>query len=135
MIIYNDSECVKYLITTYVNDHRRHFIKCYINKMLHFETTIIFRNESGHAILKRQLRSSFGNLKTMIDDIVLLLNNEMHNYFIVFEKVKFRYFIKFRQKIFSRLIVHVIFYVIRKIAIQYDLLTARFTVVDLCTNV
>ena len=135
MIIYNDSECVKYLITTYVNDHRRHFIKCYINKMLHFETTTIFRNEGDHAIFKRQLESSSEDLKTMIDDIVLLLNNEMHKYFIVFEKAKFRYFIKFRQNFFSRLIVHVIFYVVRRIATQYDLLIARFTIVSSCTNV
>ena len=135
MITYSDSGCVEYLATTYVNDHRRHFIKCYINKVLHFETTTTSRGEGGHAVLKRQLGSSSGDLKTMIDGIVLLLNNEMHNYLIAFEEAKSRYPIELRQKVFSRLAAHVTPYAIRRIATQYDLLTARPTVVGPCTNV
>ena len=135
MIIYNSSECVKYLIIIYVNDYRHHFIKCYINKVLHFETTTTSRNESGHAVLKRQIGFSSEDLKTMIDEIVLLLINELHNYIIVFEEIKSRYLLDFRKKVFNQLTAHVTPYAIRRILIQYDILTERATVLNSCTKI
>jgi hypothetical protein len=50
--------------------------------MLHFEIIIISRDEDDHAVLKRQLESSFEDMKTMINDINLLLMNEYHNYLL-----------------------------------------------------
>ena len=135
MITYNSFKCVKYLIIIYVNDFRQNFVKCYINQMLHFETIIIFRNKNNHAVLKRQLKLSKKNLKTMIDDIMLLFINELHNHLIKFEKIKFRYFINFRKRIFHQITAHVIFYVIRRIFFQYDLLIKRSTILNFCINV
>ena len=130
MIIYNSSECVKYLTIIYVNDYRHHFIKCYINKVLHFETTTTSRDENDHAVLKRQIEFSSENFKTVIDGIVLLLTNELHNYIIVFEEAKSRYPLNFRKKVFNQLAAHVTPYAIRRIFIQYDILTERTTMLS-----
>ena len=47
--------------------------------MLHFETIIIFRNEKRHAALKKQFENFIENLKTVIDDIALILMNNYQN--------------------------------------------------------
>lgn len=66
--------------------------------MLHFETATIFRNENDHSALKRQLKSIIKNFKIVIDEIAFLLNNKLHNYFIVFDEAKSCYFMKFCKK-------------------------------------
>jgi hypothetical protein len=71
---------VKYLIDTYIRDHRRRFVKTYINQVLHFETTMSSRSEIEHSQLKRYLRASTDDLKTMIDSISLMLKNQIHNH-------------------------------------------------------
>jgi hypothetical protein len=73
---------VKYLIAIYIRDHRRRFVKTYINQMLHFETTMSFRNEIEHVQLKRHLKTSTDDFKTMIDNINLMLKNQIHNHLI-----------------------------------------------------
>lgn len=47
-----NADLIEYLITTYIS-FRHRFIKCYINRLLHFETTTTSRGESGHATLKK----------------------------------------------------------------------------------
>jgi hypothetical protein len=42
-------ECVDYLIFIYIN-HRRHFAKYYINKILHFDTISTSRDEKKHSV-------------------------------------------------------------------------------------
>jgi hypothetical protein len=71
--------------------------------VLHFDTTMTSRDESEHAVLKRQLRSSIDDLKTMMNEINLLLINEHHNYLIEMKKTKMRYFIELRKFIFDQL--------------------------------
>ncbi len=66
---------MKYLTAIYIRDHRRRFVKMYINQMLHFETTMSFRNEIEHAQFKRHLKASIDDLKTMINNINLILKN------------------------------------------------------------
>jgi hypothetical protein len=52
------------------------------------------RDESEHAVLKRRLKSSMSDLKTMMNDINLMLVNEHHNYLIEMKKTKMRYSIE-----------------------------------------
>jgi hypothetical protein len=61
------------------------------------------RDESEHAVLKRQLKSSIDDLKTMMNEINLLLINEHHNYLIEMKEAKMRYFIELRKFIFDQL--------------------------------
>jgi hypothetical protein len=127
--------CVEYLKFIYMTKFRRHFVKCFINKILHFEITTISRDEDSHAMLKRQLRSFFEDLKTMINDINLLLMNEYHNYLLKLKDKKTRYSLNLRKKIYQRLCAHITHYALRKIFHQYDLLMNRSTTFQACINV
>jgi hypothetical protein len=126
--------CIKYLIFIYIAKFRRHFVKCYINKVLHFEIIIISRDEDDHVVLKRQLESSFEDLKTMINAINLLLMNEYQNYLLRLKEQKIRYSLDLRKKIYQQLFAYITHHVLRKISHQYDLLTERSTALNACIN-
>ncbi len=134
---YNSShdECVKYLYDTYLRNYRRRFVKCYTNQVLHFDTTMTSRDENAHAVLKRQLRSSIDDLKTVIDDINLLLINEQHNYLIDINEARLRYSIELRKSIFNQLTSFVTSIALWKILSQYKKLTERFTVISACIKI
>jgi hypothetical protein len=126
---------VKYLRFIYIFEYRFRFVKCYTNEVLHFNTTITSRDESDHFTLKKRLSFSIEDLKTMMNDIDLLLKNELHNYHLALEKAKIRFFMSFRKSIFQNLIAYVIFHVLKMILEQYNLLTERSTIFSRCTNV
>jgi hypothetical protein len=71
--------------------------------MLHFDTTMTSRDERAHAVLKKQLETSTRNLKTMMNDINLLLINEQHNYLIDLADARMRYSTELRKSIFQQL--------------------------------
>ncbi len=91
---------VKYWIAIYIQDHRRHFVKTYINQMLHFETTMSFRNKIEHAHFKRHLKASIDDFKTMIDNINLMFKNQIHNHLIAWNENKIRFSIECQKLIF-----------------------------------
>lgn len=93
-------ECEKYLTFIYIINHRQRFVKCYTNKLLHFETTMTLREEDAHVVLKHQLKTSTENLKVVINEINLLLINQYHNHLIVFAETKSRFLIDFRKSVF-----------------------------------
>jgi hypothetical protein len=114
---------------------RQRFIKCYTNEVLHFETTITSRDESEHATLKRQLRSSNDDFKVVIDEIILLLTNELHNHLIIINSTKDRYLINLRKSVFQRLTSHVTSHALRKVLLQYNLLVEQSIAIRACINV
>jgi hypothetical protein len=128
-------ECVKYLLITYITNYRQRFVKCYNNKMLHFDITVSSRDERKHAVLKRHLDSSIDDLKTMIDEINFLLMNEYHNYLLKFEEAKMRLSMKLNKSIYQRLIAHVTSHVLKMIDKQYKLLINQSIALSFCTNV
>jgi hypothetical protein len=103
--------------------------------MLHFDITVSSRDEREHAVLKRQLDSSIDDLKTMINEINLLLMNEYHNYLLKFEEAKMRLSMKFNKSIYQRLIAHVTSHVLKMIDEQYKLLINQSIAFSSCTNV
>jgi hypothetical protein len=96
-------KCINYLYDIYIRDFRRRFIKCYTNQVLHFDTTVTSRGERAHAVLKRQLESSTNDLKTVVDNINLLLINEQKNYEIDIAEARMRYSIELRRSVFDQL--------------------------------
>ncbi len=128
-------ECIDYLYDTYIRDYRRRFVKCYTNQVLHFDTTMTSRDESEHAVLKRQLRSSIDDLKTMMNEINLLLINEHHNYLIEMKKTKMRYFIELRKFIFDQLTSFVTSTALWKILSQYKRLIECLTIISACIRI
>ena len=93
---YNVYEVMKYLIFIYII-HATKFVKCFINRVLHFNTTITFRKKNDHAVLKKKLKSFIENFKTIINNVVLLLINEYENYRLNLNETKNRYFLNFNQ--------------------------------------
>jgi hypothetical protein len=65
--------------------YRRRFIKCYTNQVLYFDTTMTSRDEDSHAVLKQQLNKFTDDLKTIVNDINLMLINELQNYRIALD--------------------------------------------------
>ncbi len=114
-------KCVNYLIFIHIN-HRRHFAKCYINRILHFDTTSTSRDEKEHFVLKRRLEFSTNDLKTMINVINLLLINKYSIYLMKIENDKIRLSMKLNKFIFQNLIAHIITSVLKRIMYQCKLL-------------
>ena len=123
------------MLSIYITNYRQRFVRCYTNRLLHFETITTSRNETGHAALKRQLKSSIENLKTMIDDINLMLMNEYQNHLIKFNEIRIKLFMKFRKSIFQHFVVYVISTVLRKMIPQYELLIEQSTILLFCIDV
>jgi hypothetical protein len=113
------SECIEYLLNTYITHYRRRFVRFFINQILHFDTIVTSKEEKTHAILKRNLMTSTDDLKTMIENLDLLLINQRHNYVMNFENVKMRFSMKCRLDIFRNISAYVISNALRKILNEY----------------
>ena len=130
---YRSNDVVEYLDITYIT-HAHRFVKCFTNRVLHFDTTSTSRGEGAHAMLKRHLGTSSGDLKTVVDAISLLLTNEYHDYQIKLNEDKIRYPLELRKPIFQQLSPYVSTEAIRRINTQYQLLTDQPTALPSCTN-
>lgn len=126
-------QCVEYLTMTYL-PHRHRFVRCFTNRVLHFDTTVTSRAEGGHAVLKRQLGSSNGDLKTVVDAISLLLYNQLHDHIIAVEEAKTRFPLRLRKPIFLQLAAYISHYALRKISEQYSLVVDSPTALTPCTH-
>lgn len=106
-------ESMEYLYETYIKDFCRRFVKCYTNKVLHFNTTVTFCGESIYAILKRQLGTSTSDFKRVVDGIDLLLTNEIHNHSLAIAAAQIQYSTKLRLPIFQQLAAFVTLYALK----------------------
>jgi hypothetical protein len=93
------------------------------------------RDEDSHAVLKQQLGKSTEDLKTVVNDIDLMLINELQNYRIALDDDRMRYSMKLRKPVFEQLAFFVSTNVLRKILSQYKLMIERFTVLPACIKV
>ncbi len=125
---------MKYLIIIYIA-HAKHCVKCFINRVLHFDITTTSRDENSNAMLKRQLNTSTEDLKTVMNDINLLLINEHHNHILKLKDDKMRFSMKLRKSIFQLIFSYITTSIIRRIAAQNQLLTKKSTILAACTHV
>ncbi|KAI0994603.1 hypothetical protein K3495_g13578 [Podosphaera aphanis] len=70
-------QIIKYVQQTWLIPWRHYFVKCYTNKLLHIDTTTTQRAESAHRALKTQLGFLAGDLRTVVNSIELLLENQL----------------------------------------------------------
>ncbi len=149
------SECIEYLWKTYILHYRRRFVKCFIDKIMHFGIIVTSREEDAHAMLKRNLITSIDDLKIVMNNLNLLLINQRHDYLIEFENAKIRYslqcridlfqtfLIKFenvkiryslqcRIDLFQNIFAFVTSYALRKILNQYKRLIDESTILSAC---
>ena len=125
---------VQYLLETWIRPYKRKFIKCYTDQILHFNNNATSRSEGGHAVLKRNLGFSIGDLKEVVDCIDLMLLNQRNDYIIAFEEAKMRLAHDLRLPIFRDLHAKVTPFALRRILPQWRLLTSNATVLPRCTN-
>lgn len=83
-------DVVGYLEDTWIRPFVRKIVRCYTNKILHFKTTITSRSEGAHRVLKHNLGFSTGDLKTVVDNIEILLMNQRKEYKIKIDEAKMR---------------------------------------------
>ena len=124
---------MEYLAIIYIT-HASKFVKCFTNRVLHFNTTTTSRNEGEHATLKKHLGTSTGDLKTVVDGIELLLNNQYHNHKLNLDQAKMRYPFELNKPVFREIRAYVTPHAIRKIDAQYELLVDLTTAVPACTG-
>ena len=112
--------------------YKRRFVKCFIDQMLHFDTTSTSKGEGAHAVLKKNLIISTENLKTVIENLNLMLINQRHDYLIAAKKAKIRYSMNLKIDAFRNLIAFVISYALKKILEEYKRLIDQFTIFFVC---
>jgi HJR/Mrr/RecB family endonuclease len=110
--------------------YRRRFIKCYTNQVLHFDITMTSRDKDFSCRLKQQLSKFIDDLKTIMNDINLMLINELQNYRIALDDDRMHYLMKLRKPVFEQLVFFVITIALRKILSQYKLMIERFMLKD-----
>ena len=112
-------EQVTYLERTWLCPYKQKFIKYYTNQVLHFGNVITSRVERSHSTLKRQLGFSTGDLKTVVDNIDLLLKNQLQEYQIGIDEAKSRVPYHLRIPIFQDVIASISPFALRQILKQY----------------
>lgn len=85
-----DPEIYQYLNKVWVGPYKRKFIKCWTDQITHFNNTATSRSESGHAVLKRELKFSTGDLETVVKNIENLLSRQRRGYLDALGKAKTR---------------------------------------------
>ena len=130
-----ESQLCSYLLNEWLEPHKEKFITCYINKFLHFRNNATSRSEGGHRTLKRNLKFSTGDLKTVVDAIELLLTNQRHDYLNAFEIAKTRLSLKLRVPILRELTPYVTPFALRLVLQQYKKIVSLQECLSACINV
>lgn len=120
-------EVIQYLKETWIGPYKPKFVKHCTDKILHFGNTATSRGEGNHAVLKRNLGFSTGDLKEVVDSIELLLINERNNYLIAYDTAKQRLATELQIPIFRDVHAQVTPFVLRKILPQWKLLASKST--------
>jgi hypothetical protein len=81
--------------------HKEKIIKAWTNKILHYGTTVTSRAEGFQSYLKCHLPNSIGNLKDVVDQLVLLLRNRNIEHQAEIEKMKTHCWHQHLQPIFT----------------------------------
>jgi hypothetical protein len=127
------SDCMDYPNETYIRRYKTRFVRFYINKKWHFGTTVTSREEGAHAVLKRSLVLSTGDLKIVVDSLDLQLKNQRYDYLIAFE-AKMRFPMKLKIDIFRDIQSFVTSIALRMIFKEFKRLTIQPTALSACIN-
>ncbi len=72
-------KCIDYLYDTYIKDYRQRFIKCYINKVLHFDITMTSRDEKKHVLRHNMQETSIYLSRKIISSHFVFCRCASHN--------------------------------------------------------
>ena len=125
---------VQYLVDTWLAPYKRKFVKAFVDKVLHFDNIATPRVEGGHAVLKHQLGFSTGDLKTVVDNIDLLLKNQHQEYVIKLDEAEMRFPTRLRRPLYSDVRAYITPFALLKVHSQYERLLDQTTPLSLCTG-
>lgn len=115
------TDCLDYLADLLFRfNHRRKIITCWTDKVLHFGNTATSRGEGAHWVLKRNLSSSTGDLKSVVDSIDFLLRSQRQEYIGAINKAKSRIPLELKLPWMQEVIAYVTPYALRKILHHYQ---------------
>ncbi len=63
--------------------YKKKFVKCWIDRKLHFNNYVTFHDEESNATLKCKLSFFIDDLKSVVDSLKLLLMNQRHDYVVI----------------------------------------------------
>ena len=115
-------ELIDYLKDTWLKPHRQHFCKAWTNRLLHFDTLTTSRVEGGHRVLKAALKTSTGDLLTVVDAVEGILTRQYQAYTHQLAQDKMKVPFKLPRELMRDLIGHVSPYALSKIYDQYLLM-------------
>ena len=74
-------EILRYLINTWLKDHKEKFVHCWADRYPHFGHHETSRAEGAHSVIKRYLQVSTGDLHNVLEKLSLMLtaNHREHN--------------------------------------------------------
>lgn len=123
-----------YLTNDLLRSYKKKFVKCWTDQSLHFNNHATSRSEGSHAKLKRDLTSSIGDLKTVVDSLELLLINQYQDYVLALEDAKTRLPHELRLPFLRELIGQVTPFALHRVREQYHILIRGGGPLTPCTN-
>ncbi len=115
--------------------YKKKFVICWTDQKLHFDNHANSRGEGNNAALKRELETSVGDLKSVVDSLELLLIDPCHVYIGAIQVAKTRLPFRLRVPILRDLIAYATSSALHKVVKQYNLITLTEGPLPRCTNV
>jgi len=115
--------------------YKKKFVRCWINRKLHFNNHITSCDKESNATLKRKLEFFIDNLKSVVNSLKLLFMNQHHDYIEIIQMMKIRLSFHLRASILRDLVAHVTSFALHKIIEQYKLITIIEESLSSCINV
>ena len=110
---------MRYIYSQWLKKYFRQILKCYINRVFHFNTTTISRVEGDHRVLKSNLKNSTDDLMTVVDRIEVMLMNQRKTHEADLEKAKIDVGMNMPREAMRDLIGRVTSHALNKILNQY----------------
>ncbi len=131
----NHEWAIFYLKNDLLLIYKKKFVKCWINCKLHFNNYITFCDKKSNATLKHKLEFFIDDLKSVVDNLKLLLMNQHHDYIEIIQMTKIRLSFYLWALILRDLVTHVISFALHKIIEQYKLIMIIEESLSLCINI
>lgn len=96
------TESIEYIRTHWMHhDIKRRFLNCFTSQFFHANQTTTSRNEGAHAILKKELKTSLGDLLYVVQRFETVLKSQLQDIKLEKENNQYRVAITLRKQLFS----------------------------------
>ena len=119
-----------------LQDHSHQLVAYKVDVVLHLGMKVTSRGEMSHGKLKRNLRVSNGDVKTVVDKITLMLKAQVHEQQVAIEREKIYKPIEINKHVmFREVLGKVSVYALKKVLVQWKELIKAEGPLNACTGV